>query len=244
MSHLLNITMYLCLFQKRTQNDDRGEELNYTTAKWLSCVMLHEKTCTFCIDTGSACDLTVIYMSWRWLRHPALHVNTLKTEDKNITGEEWDWIDVMSWGLAMDSGRRCDDRKQSAGSRSEIKGKWGKKQNGSQWRGGMCSSVGMSFFEVWFSIIRHVFPILPVLKFIKVKCPTPFNSPKVLQTRLYLDNHQGLWHSISSTTLLTVISGEAVKLFIITRLSEMGEEHGCKALEWNFGRIWDERDSR
>lgn len=36
-------------------------------------------------------------------------------------------------------------------------------------------------------------------------------------------------------------SGEAVKLFIITRLSEMGEGHGCKALEWNLGRTLGDR---
>lgn len=37
------------------------------------------------------------------------------------------------------------------------------------------------------------------------------------------------------------LSGGAVKLFIITRLSEMGEGHGCKALEWNLGRTLDDR---
>lgn len=71
--------------------------------------------------------------------------------------------------------------------------------------------------------------------------PPPPSSP--LQTGLYLDTHQGIWHHVffSSSLWLLSPSGEAVEVFVITRLSKMGDGHGCKAMEWNSGRTLGDR---
>lgn len=97
---------------------------------------------------------------------------------------------------------------------------------------------------VWFSIIRLEFSILLVLKFITVYHLYP-HPPCILSPPETCTDKPLSWYSsrplaphfirAAPCRPLSPI-GEAVNLFIIARLSEMGEGHGCNALGWNLGR--------
>lgn len=127
-----------------------------------------------------------------------------------MTGARWRLKGNRSLGS---TGRRSNDRKQPAGSRSEIMGKWGKKQNGvsverrdvRQWRNvNFCSLIlhHQMYVSHPTGLEVHHSQTPPSL----IPASSRFSPPRDLQTSLYLDTHQGLWHRISSTTLLTVIS--------------------------------------
>lgn len=108
----------------------------------------------------------------------------------------------------------------------------------------VCVVRGECCLLVWFSIIRPVFSILLVLKFITVYHLYP-HHPCILSPPETCTDKPLSWYSsrplaphFICATLCRPLSpiGEAVNLFIITRLSEMGEGHGCSALGWNLGR--------
>lgn len=142
-----------------------------------------------------------------------------KSEDKSMTRAQWDWADIMGWGLAMDSGYHWEKKHWQKTASREQEWDRGEMRQEAKWASvevWACETVEeCHFFVVLFSIIRHTLSIPQVLKFIIAKPPSPlplFLHPLSLRfpmspaDNLYLYTHQGLWHRVSSATLSTVIS--------------------------------------
>lgn len=164
--------------------------------------------------------------------------------------QKYDWVRVY---LSQHNGLRpgnalwvplgeeamTDNSQQGADVRS--RGECAKMQNGSWWREGMWYSEEIAFSAVFFFIIiRRIFPLPQVLKFIITK-PSSLTSipPECRQAFiLILIKASGTTFHRQPCRPLSP-SGEAVKLFIITY--QMGEGHGCTALEWNLGRTLGDR---
>lgn len=202
------------------------------------------KTCTFCINAGSVCDLTMICVSRSMtaaFSSARLHVQGKLWPGQSGT-EQTEWAEAWPWTLGT-TGRRSNGRKRPAGSRREITGKWGKKKNGSLWWEGMWNHGGMSFFAVLFSVIRCMFPILQVLKFIIAPPPSslhplclrfPLESCRQAFILILIKASGTVFHPQPCRLLSP--SGGAVKLFIIAQTIGDGRRTWLQGVECNLAR--------
>lgn len=201
------------------------------------------KTCTFCIDTDFVVSAWVIRddFSIQSCISTSLKKTNLWLRQRG-TEQTW-WAEAWQWILGT-TGRGSNDRKQPAGSRSEIyeaRSKMG--LIGGKARETMEECHFLQFlspssdacFSSCRSCVHHILTPHPP------ESSLPWIPPESCrQAFIYLIEAPGtVFHAQPCRSLS--LSGEAVKLFIITRLSGMAEGHDCKAFEWNLGRSFVDR---
>lgn len=216
------------------RNSIRQQQSSYVcNATW--------KTCTFCIDTDfvvsawvirddcsiQSCISTSLKKTNLWLRQ--------RGTEQTLWAEAWRWI-------LGTTARGSNDRKQPAGSRSEIY----EARSKMDLFGGKAretieechflqflSPSSDAYFPSCRSCVHHI--LTPPASSL------PWIPPESCrQAFIYLIEAPGtVFHAQPCRSFSP--SGEAVKLFIITRLSGMAEGHDCKAFEWNLGRTFVDR---
>lgn len=125
----------------------------------------------------------------------------LKSEDKNMSGAEWDSADILRWNLAMHSGEHWENKQWEKTASREQKWDRGEMRNEAECVLSEGRHMKLRRNVISYSFILHhqihishsAGPILPS------RLPHPnilsaCDSPRVLQTNLYLHTHQGIWH--------------------------------------------------
>ncbi len=98
-----------------------------------------------------------------------------QSDDKSMTGAEWDWADIMGWGLVMDSGDHWEKKQWQKTASREQKWDRGEMRQEAKW-----VSVERRYVKQWWNVIfccfilhhkTYIFPVPQVLKFIIAKTP-------------------------------------------------------------------------
>lgn len=209
------------------------------SGKVAECVTLHSKHAPFVLTLWSLNDLHVIrddcevrllsvYMFSVWVQTYG-GIRAGMCRHNGLRPSSAFWWPLGEEAMTGSSQQGAEVRSRGNEARSEI---------------GLGGGEECNFFAVWLSINRVLFLIPQVLKFMKAPPLHPCILSPLEHCRqafiIILIKASGTAFHLQPCRPLS-LSGEAVELFIITRLSEMGEGHGCEALEWNLGRTLGDR---